>query len=72
LGQVQGASGLQLHALVDHVVEDVDGGVFGEAGAHAVEHEFVGYESFGGLGEEGVRALLVLLVGGDELVEEAG
>jgi hypothetical protein len=44
-GWVQTAGGLQLHAFVDDVVEDVEEGVVGETVADTVELELEGSEA---------------------------
>ena len=69
---VQVAAGLQLQPLLDDVIEDVDEGVLAQPVVHLVQLEVERRETLRDLGDEWMRALLVLLVGGDEVVVQPG
>ena len=62
---------MQLQSFLDDVVEDVNEGVFTESGVNFVELEGESGEAFRDLGYERVGPLLILFVGGDEVVVEA-
>ena len=59
-----------MQSLVDDVVKDVDEGVFSQSVVDLLKGEFESGEALGDFGDEGVGALLVLFVGGNEVVEE--